>query len=124
VDTVIVTEKLLLAGRTGPGGWNRLQIECLGIKWPPKKGWKSRIRGRSIPRDKAERFVALRGATSLSTSAIDEIADTVLDILVVGKCEHGRLPLIKRLCNECIREAVCRAIIGEDLYYSSQEASK
>jgi hypothetical protein len=115
MDTVIVTEKLLLAGRTGPGGWNRLQIECLGIKWPPKKGWKSRIRGRAIPRDKAERFVALRGATSLSTSAIDEIAESVLDQLVVGKCGHSKLPLYKRLCDRCIKEAVCRAIVGEDI---------
>lgn len=60
---VQVTQDLIRRGESGVGGWNRRQIELLGILWPPKHGWRRRVEGKLIPQADAEQFVALRGVT-------------------------------------------------------------
>ena len=37
-----------MAHRTTKGSWTRLQIEALGIDWPPKKGWIDRVVGNDL----------------------------------------------------------------------------
>ena len=44
----IAAEKAIEAAKTPRGAWTRAQIEAWGIKWPPKKGWKSRIIARHV----------------------------------------------------------------------------
>lgn len=58
-----ITEELLKAGMSGNGGWNRRQIELLGLKWPALNGWKRRLIGTPISREKAKQFLELKGAT-------------------------------------------------------------
>lgn len=48
-----------LEGNKGRG-WNRDQIELLGIEWPPRHGWKLRVIGKMVDRLVAERFAALK----------------------------------------------------------------
>ena len=58
---VRVTSELLAAGRSARGGWSAMQLALVGVPWPPPAGWQATAIGRLIPRDSAERFVALRG---------------------------------------------------------------
>lgn len=43
----IVTWELIERLKTPPDGWNKSALAYLGVRWPPKKGWKRRILGKS-----------------------------------------------------------------------------
>ena len=60
---VIVTNEMIEAGKSEIGGWNRRQVEAIGIKWPLTQGWKFRIIGTTVERSKVAEFLSLKGAT-------------------------------------------------------------
>ena len=62
-DQVIVTNEIIEAGKSGMGGWNRRQVEAIGMKWPLTQGWKFRIIGTTVERSKVAEFLSLKGAT-------------------------------------------------------------
>lgn len=72
-----VTEELIKKGEQGQGGFNRRQIEALGITWPPRHGWKRRALGTLITEEAAYEFVALKGITNRrvkrKTAALKEL---------------------------------------------------
>lgn len=45
------------------GGWNRAQLEILGVKWPPSSGWVIQVVGRLISDEDKRRFEQLQGQT-------------------------------------------------------------
>jgi len=55
-----LSNEFIEQGKSLAGGWSRDQLACLGIPWPPPKGWKKEAIGRVIPDTDAERFLALR----------------------------------------------------------------
>jgi ribonuclease HI len=57
---VPITTELLEAGKSEHGGWSRQQLACLGVAWPPARGWKEGALGRLIRQADAERFLALK----------------------------------------------------------------
>jgi hypothetical protein len=57
-----ITATLLEAGKSIRGGWNRKQMDILGVSWPLREGWQ-RVIGKEISADNAERFLDLRGTT-------------------------------------------------------------
>ena len=59
----IITRELIREGQSLAGGWNRKQVELLGLSWPPKHGWQHKLLGTEISEASAARFVALRGQT-------------------------------------------------------------
>jgi hypothetical protein len=59
---VPITIELIEAGKSERGGWSRQQLACLGVAWPPAKGWKEGALGRLIPAAEAERFLELKGS--------------------------------------------------------------
>lgn len=58
-----VTEDWVKANRSGKGGWNRQQLELLGVKWPPIRGWLNETVGRQITDVDKQRFESLQGLT-------------------------------------------------------------
>ncbi|WP_234086828.1 GIY-YIG nuclease family protein [Azonexus sp. R2A61] len=56
-----ITEELLAAGASARGGFSKQQLALLGIEWPPSRGWKQAIVGRSIPEDDVEEFLRIAG---------------------------------------------------------------
>jgi hypothetical protein len=44
-----------------PAGWTAAQLRVLGVAWPPKKGWLSALRGKTIPDEQARQFERLSG---------------------------------------------------------------
>jgi len=44
---------------TGQGGWTRAQLACLGVPWPPPKGWRRALTGTHIPDNVAHEFERL-----------------------------------------------------------------
>jgi hypothetical protein len=68
-ERVPITAELIDAGKSECGGWNRQQLACLGVTWPPAKGWKEATLGRIIRLAEAERFLALKdGQEAVVTS--------------------------------------------------------
>jgi hypothetical protein len=39
----------ILRKRTPAGSWTRAQLAEWGVPWPPPKGWRARLEGRSLP---------------------------------------------------------------------------
>ena len=55
----MITREWIGLHATGANSWTRLQLECLGVSWPPTKGWRSRLIGRQISDEKAREFERL-----------------------------------------------------------------
>ena len=45
---MIVTKDWIEQFQTPGGGWTKKQLEAIGVKWPPAKGWKDRVNGSFI----------------------------------------------------------------------------
>ena len=45
---ITITKEWLESNKTKLGGYNRIQIESLGLDWPPPKGWKKLVIGSRI----------------------------------------------------------------------------
>jgi predicted oxidoreductase len=58
-----VTENWIKAYQNGSGGWNRAQLESIGVEWPPMHGWIRRAEGKSISEVAKARFEMLKGRT-------------------------------------------------------------
>ena len=56
-----LTRAMIDSGKSDRGGWNRAQLQILGVSWPPQHGWPSRIIGKEISAKDYERFLELRG---------------------------------------------------------------
>jgi len=54
-------ELLHSAGSYGGNGFNRPQLELLGVAWPPRKGWLRGLAGTEIDDAKWEKVLALSG---------------------------------------------------------------
>lgn len=53
-----ITRQYIMDHRTERGSWTRPQIEALGIKWPPRKGWINEVVGKELSEDKRKAFEA------------------------------------------------------------------
>ena len=60
-DYVEITEKFLVSGMTSGCGINKDQFKILGLEYPAPKGWKQSLIGKRIPKETAEKFIALKG---------------------------------------------------------------
>lgn len=63
METLIITNDLIEAGKSDAGGWTRQQIESLGISWPPREGWKTRLIGTVIEKSRLEKFMSLKNTS-------------------------------------------------------------
>ena len=60
-ETIILTHDNLHAlGSKNGVGWNRKQLACLGINWPPPNGWLKGLIGTEIQADKYQMAMLLR----------------------------------------------------------------
>jgi len=46
-----ITKQWLEANKTEKGGYTQYQLRILGIKWPPKYGWKKSIIGMELTKE-------------------------------------------------------------------------
>jgi len=58
---MLITEEFIISGQSRAGGWNRAQLELIGVPWPPRPGWKWRAIGTVIPDSDADLFLELKG---------------------------------------------------------------
>lgn len=58
-----VTEDWIKAYQSGNGGWNRAQLACIAVEWPPRSGWVKRAVGRQISDESRRQFEMLKGET-------------------------------------------------------------
>lgn len=57
---VELTKDILEFGRSKSGGWNAKQLRLLGVSWPPKKGWKTKILNKKYPVSVIQEFFAYK----------------------------------------------------------------
>jgi hypothetical protein len=58
-EPVVLTEELLRAGES-KFGWNRKQIQLLGVDYPPGPGWIRKLIGTTLHRAVYEEFIKLK----------------------------------------------------------------
>lgn len=75
----VVTEEWIEKNRTKAGGWNKIQLEQLGVSWPAKSGWKKAAVGLKISDDERTIFEA-HGAGPVAQKAPDAPQVTLMDI--------------------------------------------
>lgn len=66
-----ISEEFLSRISSRKDGWNRLQLELLGVAWPPPQGWKRRLLGQEISEETARRLEALRDTTPKQRRAME-----------------------------------------------------
>ncbi len=59
---MILTSNNLHAGGRSGVGFNRKQLEVLGVEWPPKKGWLRALVGTEISEEQYAEFLSHRKA--------------------------------------------------------------
>lgn len=64
-----ITEDWIKSWQSGNGGWNREQLTCINVAWPPRQGWIQRCTGKPISFEAKERFENLMGMTAAKTRA-------------------------------------------------------
>lgn len=64
-ETITLTRDLIFAGQSEAGGWNRAQLEAIGITWKDLRrgGWIERNCGRVVGRVEYRLFLSLTGQT-------------------------------------------------------------
>lgn len=55
-----LTREIIHSAGTLGMGFNRHQLALLGVKWPPKKGWLSRLVGTEVSDDVWEKVMRLK----------------------------------------------------------------
>lgn len=58
-----VTEEWVKAFQSKSGGWNREQLKCVGVVWPPSAGWIQQLSGQLITDDSKLGFEQMMGRT-------------------------------------------------------------
>ena len=54
---VLLTKQMIEEGISSKGGYNKKQLEILGVEWPPQKGWKSALVGTMISQKQYQDFL-------------------------------------------------------------------
>lgn len=58
---MLLNRSILHSAGTDGDGFNRAQLELLGIKWPPSKGWLNNLIGTYIADETWNKVMALKG---------------------------------------------------------------
>ncbi len=61
MGNVTLTHEFIDSCKTPGGAWNRKQLNALGVAWPPRQGWKSKLVGTVISAKQAREFRDLAG---------------------------------------------------------------
>lgn len=95
---VFVTSKMLNDARTSAGGYTRAQIEALGVKYPPKRGWLQSFVGKKIPSEQWQSFVSAANTRAAKKNKLPQSQN---------QPKHAPSPQISLLKNkiEAIKEA-------------------
>ncbi len=70
----IITHELIEAGANS-NAYNKKQLAILGVKWPPKKGWKKKLIGKFISDSSLQDFYLLR---KTPVNELDDLFDHAL----------------------------------------------
>lgn len=51
-----VTDEWIARHASKGGGWTAKQMACLGLAWPPRKGWREAVAGKLITQEQRMGF--------------------------------------------------------------------
>lgn len=69
---MLITKEWLDKYKTVAGGYNKKQINELGVDWPPKKDWKANLAGLDIDPESARKFEVASGKWSVHAEEIKD----------------------------------------------------
>jgi hypothetical protein len=68
----VVTHAWLMQHQSRRDAWTADQLRCIGIEWPPARGWKHRAIGKTISDQQKARFeMAMRAKRARADSTLD-----------------------------------------------------
>jgi hypothetical protein len=96
-----ITRQFILENRTPRGAWTRLQIEALGIEWPPQQGWIEAAIGRELTADQVHQFKTCKtsikrmgapivGVSAASEATTEELLNSMAAIVAELLKRQGR----------------------------------
>lgn len=59
---VTLTRQMIVDGRLPTGGWNRRQMQLIGLPWPLVEGWMERAVGKVVPVKSYRKFLMAKTA--------------------------------------------------------------
>ena len=102
-----ITRDYIESNKTARGAWTKVQIEALGIEWPPTGGWIDRLIGEVISPEQARRFEQGKGIRSSANKdvywdvgeKIIKNIDKITDRNLMKLFDFVRLEMEKRKIN-------------------------
>jgi len=102
---ITVTKAFIEEFKTKNGAWTKRQLELVGVRWPPKKGWQRKVIGLQITQEAGDEFkeISLRtyhtnnSISAIKTSdRIDILENQVKDLwevinLLIDKLDRNKL---------------------------------
>lgn len=67
---IIITNEIIEKGKSTNGGWNKKQLEIIGVT-SMKKGWKKRLIGKYISQERVAEFLKLKDSHLFNSNQID-----------------------------------------------------
>ena len=83
-----VTEDWITRHPTKNGGYKAAQLRIIGVKWPPKHGWKKRAAGSLITMQQKEMFESFSGPLVPVTVSVVQEETCNCDVPPWEDCEH------------------------------------
>lgn len=98
----VLTKKMFHLGSTDycGHGYNRKQIEFLGLKYPPKSGWTDKVIGDKFPEETLNKFLNLRGNISSKTKKIYKKKARTSVSLELYNMKEEEWKIFKALCKK------------------------
>ena len=57
---MIITNELIVKGKSSNGGWSSKQLKLLGVAWPPQTGWLKKLIGKKVDEKIMLKFIRLK----------------------------------------------------------------
>ncbi len=110
-NTVTLTEWMIDNAATNGCGYTRQQLAAVGVPWPPAKGWKRGLVGKSVPLSGYYTFCKVGGKKASEIRGLDQIAhELALCVWMGGNFKKGSRPKDAITRAKIAIEAVTKAL--------------
>ena len=107
-EQLVITKEYIHAHKTRRGAWTKVQVEALGLEWPPRQGWINDLIGTMLTPDKAYLFESGKNTKAGNKKenywdlgkAIIKNVDKLTDSQIIRLYEFIQKELVKRNINK------------------------
>lgn len=104
-EPVLISLEYLEKHRTKKGGYNKRQIESLGLTWPVEHGWREKLVGTILSAEKASQFEQAKYRTRKPKQKANINAEMAISYLVKNayRLNHKQIVRLREVEKEFFR---------------------